>query len=407
MTVFVEASAKGSAPSSRRSRDPNALAAIRLTLLVAAISVPLNAVFGVAAAWAIAKFEFRGKALLITAIDLPFAVSPVVSGLIFVLLFGAQGYSRAVADRARHPDHLRGARASCIATTFITFPFVARELIPLMEDRQATKNIRLASATTVLGTADPVRVFEDFSTVDLISGGRAEIMAGRGAFIESFPLFGYNLDDYHELFEEKLQLLQELNNNERVTWQGKFRSPLNNSEIAPRPKQNKIPIWRGVGGTPASAVRAGQAGFGMALAILGGNPLYVKPLVEAYRQAGISAGHAEEDLKIAITSHGYIGKTAEQAVNEFYPYYSNYIRTMMGRNIPKEQVTAAVSKNDALAVGGPEEIVEKILYQHELFGHDRFIMQLDICQPFSQVASAIELLATKVMPVVRREIKNK
>ena len=272
---------------------------------------------------------------------------------------------------------------------------------------QATKNIRLASATTVLGTADPVRVFEDFSTVDLISGGRAEIMAGRGAFIESFPLFGYNLDDYHELFEEKLQLLQELNNNERVTWQGKFRSPLNNSEIAPRPKQNKIPIWRGVGGTPASAVRAGQAGFGMALAILGGNPLYVKPLVEAYRQAGISAGHAEEDLKIAITSHGYIGKTAEQAVNEFHPYYSNYIRTMMGRNIPKEQVTAAVSKNDALAVGGPEEIVEKILYQHELFGHDRFIMQLDICQPFSQVASAIELLATKVMPVVRREIKNK
>jgi probable LLM family oxidoreductase len=272
---------------------------------------------------------------------------------------------------------------------------------------QATKNIRLASATTVLGTADPVRVFEDFSTLDLISGGRAEIMAGRGAFIESFPLFGYNLDDYHELFEEKLQLLQELNNSERVTWQGKFRSPLNNSEIAPRPKQNKIPIWRGVGGTPASAVRTGQAGFGMALAILGGNPLYVKPLVEAYRQAGISAGHAQEDLKIAITSHGYIGKTAEQAVNEFHPYYSNYIRTMMGRNIPKEQVTAAISKNDALAVGGPEEIVEKILYQHELFGHHRFIMQLDICQPFSQVASAIELLATKVMPIVRREIKNK
>jgi probable LLM family oxidoreductase len=272
---------------------------------------------------------------------------------------------------------------------------------------QATKNIRLASATTVLGTADPVRVFEDFSTVDLISGGRAEIMAGRGAFIESFPLFGYDLDDYHELFEEKLQLLQELNNNERVTWRGKFRSPLNNNEIAPRPKQSKIPIWRGVGGTPASAIRAGQAGFGMALAILGGNPLYVKPFVEAYRQAGISAGHAEEDQKIAITSHGYIGKTAEQAVNEFHPYYSNYIRTMMGRNIPKEQVAVAVSKNNALAVGGPEEIVEKVLYQHELFGHDRFIMQLDICQPFSQVASAIELLATKVMPLVRRELKNK
>ena len=145
----------------------------------------------------------------------------------------------------------------------------------------------------------------------------------------------------------------------------------------------------------------------MALAILGGNPIHVKPLVEAYRQAGISAGHAEEDLKIAITSHGYIGKTAEQAVNEFYPYYSNYIRTMMRRNIPKEQVAAAVSKNDALAVGGPEEIIEKILYQHELFGHNRFIMQLNICQPVSQVESAIELLATKVMPVVRREIEKK
>lgn len=272
---------------------------------------------------------------------------------------------------------------------------------------QATKNIRLASATTVLGTADPVRVFEDFSTVDLISGGRAEIIAGRGAFIESFPLFGYDLDDYHELFEEKLHLLQELNNNERVTWSGKFRSPLNNSDIAPRPKQNKIPIWRGVGGTPASAVRAGQEGFGMALAILGGNPLYVKPLVDAYRQAGISAGHAEEDLNIAITSHGYIGKTTEQAVNEFHPYYSNYIRTMMGRSIPKQQLAAAVSKSNALAIGGPEEIVEQILYQHELFSHDRFIMQLDICQPFPQVASAIELLATKVMPQVRRELNKK
>ena len=223
----------------------------------------------------------------------------------------------------------------------------------------ATKNIKLSSATTVLGTADPVRVFEDFSTLDLISGGRAEIIAGRGAFIESFPLFGYDLDDYHELFEEKLQLLKELNNNERVTWQGKYRSALNNSEIAPRPKQDKIPIWRGVGGTPASAVRAGQAGYGMALAILGGNPIYVKPLVEAYRQAGISAGHAEEDLKIAITSHGYIGKTAEQAVNEFYPYYSNYIRTMMRRNIPKEQVAAAVSKNDALAVGGLKKSLKR------------------------------------------------
>ncbi|MDE3839113.1 LLM class flavin-dependent oxidoreductase [Bacillus methanolicus] len=281
---------------------------------------------------------------------------------------------------------------------------VSSTAVVLAAIAQATKNIRLTSATTVLSTADPVRVFEDFSTLDLISGGRAEIIAGRGAFVESFPLFGYDLDDYHELFEEKLQLLEELNNHERVTWQGKFRSTLNNSEIAPRPKQDKIPIWRGVGGSPESAIRSGRAGYRMALAILGGDPLYAKPLVEAYRQAGITAGHAVRDLKVAITSHGYIGKTAEQAVNEFYPYYSNYIRTMLRRGISKEQVAASVSKNNALAVGGPDEIIEKILYQYELFGHDRFIMQIDIGQPFSQVASAIELYATKVMPVVRREI---
>lgn len=272
---------------------------------------------------------------------------------------------------------------------------------------QDTKNIRLTSATTVLGTSDPVRVFEDFATLDLISGGRAEIIAGRGAFIESFPLFGYNLEDYNELFEEKLQLLQLLNKHERVTWQGKFRSSLNNNEIAPRPKQKQIPIWRGVGGTQSSAVRAGQAGMGMVLAVLGGSLAFFKPLVETYRYTGLAAGHSEKDLKVAITSHGYIGKTREQAVEEFHPYYSNYIKATFRRGVPKEQVAQAVSKTDALAVGSPEDIVEKILYQHEIFGHTRYILQLDICQPVSQVAKAVELLATEVVPVVRRELAKK
>jgi probable LLM family oxidoreductase len=276
-----------------------------------------------------------------------------------------------------------------------------------------TKQIRLTSATTVLSTADPVRIFEEFATVDLLSNGRAEILAGRGAFVESFPLFGYSLDDYDELFEEKLDLLLRLNQNERITWSGRLRPALRDAQIAPRPVQDGIPVWIGVGGTPESAMRAGRLGCGMTLAMLGGDPRRFKPLVEIYRRAGIEAGHDPAALKIAVTSHGYVAQTSQQAVAEFYPAYANYWGTLMkergGRfSLTRADLAQLTGRDQALAVGSPQQLIEKILYQHELFGHSRFMAQIDIGgQPFANVAKAIELLATQVAPVVRRETSRK
>ncbi|MFK9094015.1 LLM class flavin-dependent oxidoreductase [Bacillus salipaludis] len=274
---------------------------------------------------------------------------------------------------------------------------------------QVTNQIRLTSTTSVLSTLDPVRLFEDFATLDLLSDGRAEILAGRGAFIDSFPLFGYSTNDYDELFEEHMELLLQLTENETVTWSGKFRSSLRNAEISPRPVQEKLPIWIGVGGTPESAVRAGRFGVGMALAILGGNPRRFKPLVDLYRQAGLAAGHSLETLKVGVTGHAYIAKTTQQAKDEFYPYYSNYWGYVnrqrgMGTRMSRNDFEQMASPDTALFVGSPQQIVEKILQQHELFGHQRFLAQLDIGgQPFKNVAEGIELLATKIAPIVRRE----
>lgn len=274
---------------------------------------------------------------------------------------------------------------------------------------QVTKQIRLASTTSVLSTLDPVRLFEDFSTLDLLSDGRAEIMAGRGAFIESFPLFGYSTNDYDELFEEHMDLLLQLNHHEKVTWSGKFRSSLRDAEIAPRPIQGKLPIWIGVGGTPESAVRAGRFGVGMAMAILGGDPKLFKPLVDLYRQAGMDAGHASETLKVGVTGHAYLAKTTQQAKDEFYPYYSNYWEYVnrqrgMGTRMSREDFDHMASPDSALFVGSPQQVVEKILQQYELFGHQRFLAQLDIGgQPFKNVAKGIELLATEIAPIIRKE----
>ncbi|WP_277680309.1 LLM class flavin-dependent oxidoreductase [Gracilibacillus dipsosauri] len=274
---------------------------------------------------------------------------------------------------------------------------------------QATKQIKLTSTTSVLSTLDPVRLFEDFATLDLLSDGRAEILAGRGAFIESFPLFGYSTSDYDELFEEHMDLLLQLNKSETVTWSGKFRPSLREAEIAPRPLQEELPIWIGVGGTPESAIRAGRFGVGMALAILGGYPERFKPLVDLYYQAGAEAGHAPQNLKVAVTGHAYLANTTEQAKDEFYPYYANYWGYVnrqrgMGSVITRNDFEQMTSPETALFVGSPEEIVEKILRQYELYGHQRFLAQLDIGgQPFHQVAKGIELLATKVAPIVRRE----
>jgi len=276
-----------------------------------------------------------------------------------------------------------------------------------------TKRIRLMSATTVLSTVDPVRLFEDFATVDVISGGRIEMIAGRGAFIESFPLFGYDTSDYDALFAENLGLFLQLNENERITWEGRFRSPLRNAEIAPRPIQKGIPTWVGVGGTPNSAVRAGRFGVGMAIALLGGDPERFKPLVDLYRKAGIEYGHSLEDLKISVNGHGYFSTTTEQARDEFFPYYSNYWayvnrqRGMSGGKMSRADFDYMTSPESALFVGSPEQIVEKILQQYELFGHHRFMAQIDIGGvPFEKIAKSIELLATKIAPAVRKATKK-
>lgn len=274
---------------------------------------------------------------------------------------------------------------------------------------QMTHKIKLTSTTTVLSTVDPVRLFEDFATLDLISDGRAEIIAGRGAFVESFPLFGYDIKDYNALFTENLELLIKLNESEKVTWEGQFRSALKNSQIAPRPVQQQLPIWVGVGGTLESATRAGTLGLGMAIAILGGDPQRFLPLVEAYREAGRQAGHRAEQLNVGITGHGYIAKTTQQAKDEYYPYYSNYWSYVNRQRGEEYRMTRAnfeqmAGPSTALFVGSPEQIVEKILQQYEMFGHKRFLAQLDIGgMPFHKVADSIELLATKVAPVVRRE----
>ncbi|MFK2825206.1 LLM class flavin-dependent oxidoreductase [Bacillus sp. B190/17] len=274
---------------------------------------------------------------------------------------------------------------------------------------QITKRIKLTSATTVLSTVDPVRLFEDFATLDLLSNGRAEIIAGRGAFVESFPLFGFDTNDYDALFSENMDLFLKLSENETISWNGHFRSSLRNAEIAPRPLQNRLPMWIGVGGTLESAARAGRLGVGMAIAILGGDPVRFKPLVDVYRKAGTDAGHELESLKVGVTGHGYIAKTTQQATDEFYPYYSNYwtyVNRQLGRGgrMSRADFEQMTGPDTALFVGSPQQIIEKILRQYELFGHKRFIAQMDIGGlPFKKVAEAIELLAVEVAPIVRKE----
>ncbi|MEC5424220.1 LLM class flavin-dependent oxidoreductase [Virgibacillus sp. C22-A2] len=287
---------------------------------------------------------------------------------------------------------------------------VSSPAVVLSAIAHATKRIKLTSTTSVLSTLDPVRLYEDFATLDLISGGRAEILAGRGAFIESFPLFGYSTKDYNELFSEHMDLLLKLNENEIVSWNGKFRSSLRDAEIAPRPVQKQLPIWIGVGGTPESAARAGRLGVGMALAILGGDPMRFKPLVDIYRSAGLEAGHSPDKLNVGVTGHAYLAKTTEEAKDEFYPYYANYWNYVnrqrgMGTKMSRDDFEQVASPRTALFVGSPEQVVEKILHQHELYGHTRFLAQIDIGGvPFHKVEKNIELLATEVVPMLKKAI---
>lgn len=270
-----------------------------------------------------------------------------------------------------------------------------------------TKNIRLTSAVTVLSSDDPVRVFQDFATVDLLSGGRAEIMAGRGSFIESFPLFGYDLDDYDALFAEKLDLLLELRASERVTWSGVHRAPLDNLGVFPRPVQQPIPVWIAVGGTPQSVARAGTLGLPLAVAIIGGTAEGFVPLVDLYREAGRRAGHDPARLKVSINTHAYLADTSQQAADEFFPPYAEVMsRIGAERGWPpttRAQFEALRSPRGALAIGSPQEMIDKILRQRELFHHDRHLVQMALgAVPHAKVMHAIELLGTVVAPAIRR-----
>ncbi len=273
-----------------------------------------------------------------------------------------------------------------------------------------TRRIRLTSAVNVISSDDPVRVFQEFATVDLLSGGRAEIMAGRGSFVESFPLFGYDLRLYDELFAEKLELLLRLRESERVTWEGRHRAPIDDRGVYPRPLQDPLPVWIAVGGTPESAVRAGSLGLPMALAIIGGLPERFTPFVELHRRAAREAGHG--DVRVGINSHGFIAETKERAIEFSYPSAAAAMNRI-GRErgwppLGRADYEAAATLRGANFVGSPEDMVEKILYQHELFGHDRFLLQLSVGSlPHPDLLRAIELYGTEVAPVVRSELARR
>jgi probable LLM family oxidoreductase len=275
-----------------------------------------------------------------------------------------------------------------------------------------TKRIRLTSAVTVLSSEDPVRVFQAFSTLDLLSEGRAEIMAGRGSFTESFPLFGYALDEYESLFAEKLELLVQLRAENALHWSGKHRASLGGQPVLPRPEQMELPIWVAVGGTPASAARAAKLGLPMAVAIIGGEPARFAPLLDFYRQTGRRAGHDPTGLKVGINAHGFVAKDEVEASTQFYPSFARVMDRLgsergWGRMTPAqyEQMRAP---QGALLIGGPDEVAEKILAQHAVLKHQRFLLQVSVGpMPHGQVMRAIELFGTKVAPIVRAEVARR
>jgi probable LLM family oxidoreductase len=284
---------------------------------------------------------------------------------------------------------------------------VSAPAVVLAAAASRTERIRLTSAVSVLSSDDPVRVFQDFSTLDLISGGRAEIMAGRGSFIESFPLFGYDLRDYDALFAEKLDLLLAVREREIVSWAGTHRPPLEGRGVYPRPVQEPLPVWIAVGGTPESAARAGLLGLPMALAIIGGLPERFAPFAEIHRRAAVEAGRGRPAL--GINSHGFLADTSQRAADDYYPALKQMM-DKIGRERgwpPHERADfdRGLELRGHLFVGSPQQVVEKILFQHEIFGHDRFLLQITVGSlPHAQTMRAIELLGTEVAPAVRSAV---
>lgn len=288
---------------------------------------------------------------------------------------------------------------------------VSSPAVVLAAAAMKTKNIRLSSAVTVLSSDDPVRVFQDFAHVDLLSGGRAEIMAGRGSFIESFPLFGNDLQDYDTLFEEKLDLLVKLNKSEKITWQGHHRPSIDDRGVYPRPYQQELPIWVAVGGTPASVVRAANYGLPLALAIIGGEPHRFGPFAKLYRDTYARAGHDLTTAQVAVHSHGCIADDSQQAADEYWGPYS-YVMSQLGRErgwspMSRAQYEGMRGPEGALLVGSPQQVIDKILMEREVLGLTRFLLHISVgTLPHAQVMRSIELLGTVVAPAVRKAVRS-
>ncbi len=275
-----------------------------------------------------------------------------------------------------------------------------------------TKNIKLGSAVSVLSSADPVKLYQSFATVDLISNGRAELMAGRGSFIESYPLYGYNLQDYDELFEEKLDLLLQINNNNPISWKGKFRAALQNQQILPRAVHDHLNIWIAVGGTPESVLRAAKYGLPVIFAIIGGNPVQFKPLFDYYQQAYQEFGHDMNSFQVGVHMHAFFGENSQQTADEYYPVYSSQMnRVGSTRGWPpyqRQQYDTGRGPKGHLVIGDVHEAIDKILQLHELFGLTRFSAHMDVGGPsHASLMKSIEIYGTKIAPKVREALKGK
>ena len=272
-----------------------------------------------------------------------------------------------------------------------------------------TKDIKLSSAVTVLSSDDPVRVYQQFATIDLISGGRAEIMAGRGSFIESFPLFGYDLGDYNELLQDKLELLLEINKSEKVNWSGKLRAPIHNLGVYPRAVEGEIPVWLAAGGTPSSAVRAAKLKLPLMLAIIGGMPENFIPFINLYKKTAVESGTSAEDLQVGINNHVFIGENDEEIADAFFPHYAQMMdrvgRSRGWQPMSRQQFEFMRSKRGSLMVGSVEKVIDKIVLEHEMFGFTRFMAHTSLgTVPHELTMKSIQLYGNEVIPEVKRRL---
>ncbi|WP_022794753.1 LLM class flavin-dependent oxidoreductase [Marinococcus halotolerans] len=273
---------------------------------------------------------------------------------------------------------------------------------------QATNRIKIGSSSTIISTSDPVRVYENFATIDLISKGRTELVAGRASRIGLFDLLGYNVRDYEALYEEKFDLLRQINEQENINWEGEFRASLKNAKVLPRPAEGSLPIWRAVGGTPASAMKAGYAGVPMFMAHLGGSSDRFKQTVDAYREAARAGGHDPAELPVATAGFFYAAETTQQALKDLYPHINEGMKRTNGGGFPKQLFAQGAEPHNIMNTGSPQEIIEKILHQHEVFGHQRYIAQIDFGgMPMDKIRKNIELIGDTILPVVKKYTAQK